>query len=42
VVVRKVPFNRLKQQLIGLACELRPALADHDASLSLFDCVHRA
>jgi hypothetical protein len=40
VVVCEVPLNRLKQQLIGIAHELRPALADNDPPLVLFDCLH--
>jgi len=42
VVVCEVPLNRLEEQLIRLARELRPALAYSNTALSLFDHLHRA
>jgi hypothetical protein len=41
VVVCEVPLNRLEEQLIRLARELRPALAYGNTALSLFDRLHR-
>jgi hypothetical protein len=40
VVVCEVPLNRLKQQLIVIAHELRPALADNHPPLIVFDRLH--
>jgi hypothetical protein len=41
VVVCEVPLNRLEEQLIRLARELRPALAYSNTALSLSDHVRR-
>jgi hypothetical protein len=38
----EVPLNRLDQQLIVIAYELRPALANNDPPLALFDRLHFA
>lgn len=42
VMMSEVSLNRLEQLLLGLSCELRPALAVSDPTMSVRDPGHLA
>ena len=42
VMMSKMSLSHSEQLLLGVACELRPALAERGPAVSVLDCGHRA